>query len=144
MITIDRIQKDDLKALALLLKELSGSESNYEMMKSTFELTINNDNYILFGAWHDTILAGSLMCIICHDLVGECKPFAVLENVIVLHDKRGRGIGKQMIWAIKRICKEKNCSYIMLASGAHRKPAHAFYESLGYKVDKVEGFKKYL
>ena len=29
-------------------------------------------------------------------------------------------------------------------SDAHRKEAHQFYESLGYKLDEVQGFKKYL
>lgn len=144
MIEIKRIERNDLKELSLLFEELSGKKTDFEIMVKNFEWISKNEDYIVLGAKYNGKLVGSLMGIICHDLVGECKPFMVIENVIVSSNLRGQGIGKKLMTEIERIGKEKNCYYTMFVSGAQRKEAHKFYESLGYKLDEVQGFKKYL
>lgn len=144
MIEIKRIESNDLKDLSLLFEELSGKKTDFEIMVKSFELINRNEDYIVLGANYDGKLVGSLMGIICYDLVGECKPFMVIENVIVSGNLRGKGIGKKLMTEIERIGKEKNCYYTMFVSGFQRKEAHKFYESLGYKLDEVQGFKKYL
>ena len=144
MIEIKRIESNDLRDLSLLSEELSGKKTDFETMVKNFEWINKNEDYIVLGANCDGKLVGSLMGIICHDLVGECKPFMVIENVIVSGNLRGKGIGKKLMTEIERIGKEKNCYYTMFVSGSQRKEAHKFYESLGYKLDEVQGFKKYL
>lgn len=144
MIEIKRIEYDDLADLSLLLEELSGKKTNFNIMAKNFEWMEKNEDYFVLGAKHDGKLVGSLMGIICHDLVGDCEPFMVIENVIVSSKYRGQGIGKKLMNEIEKIAKEKDCYYIMFVSGAQRKEAHKFYESLGYKFDEVQGFKKYL
>jgi GNAT superfamily N-acetyltransferase len=144
MIEIKRIEKNDLNDLSLLFEELSGKKTDFEIMIKNFEWINKNEDYIVLGAHYNGKLVGSLMGIICHDLVGECKPFMVIENVIVSINLRGKGIGKKLMNEIERIGKEKNCYYTMFVSGSQRKDAHKFYESLGYKLDEVQGFKKYL
>lgn len=44
----------------------------------------------------------------------------------------------------ERIAKERDCYYIILVSGEQRKEAHVFYEKLGFKDEKVEGYRKHL
>ena len=105
MITIKPIGRDDLTDLAALMAELAGKPTNKESMLNNFEWMEKNGDYYVLGAKRDQRLAGSIMGIICRDLVGECQPFLVVENVIV---------------------------------------SNQFYESLGYKLDVVQGFKKYL
>jgi GNAT superfamily N-acetyltransferase len=144
MIEIKRIARTELPDLSRLFEELSGKPGCSKKMAENFEWIANNEDYILLGAFLDGKLAGSLMGIICHDLVGECQPFMVIENVIVSKNMRGCGIGKQLMQAIERLGKERNCYYTMFVSGTHRKDAHRFYESLGYRLDEVQGFKKYL
>lgn len=144
MIEIIRIKRNDLEDLSLLFEELSGKKTDINNMHQNFELIGKNEDYYVLGAKCDGNLVGSLMGIICHDLVGECKPFIVIENVIVSNEYRGKGIGKKLMTEIERIAKEKNCYYTMFVSGIQRKEAHKFYESLGYKLDEVQGFKKYL
>ena len=133
-----------LPQLALLFEELSGNQTNIAKMAENFEWMQLNDDYILLGAFLDQKLVGSLMGIICRDLVGECKPFMVIENVIVSGEFRGRGIGKELMLAIEKIGIERGCYYVIFVSGAKRIEAHRFYESLGYRLDEVQGFKKYL
>lgn len=136
--------KNDLKDLSLLFEELSDHKSNFELMAKNFEWIERNEDYILLGAKYNGKLVGSLMGIICHDLVGECRPFMVIENVVVSSTFRGQGIGRKLMIEIENVGKSKNCHYTMFVSGAKRKEAHKFYESLGYNLDLVQGFKKYL
>lgn len=65
---------------------------------------------------------------------------AQIEVVQVRKDKRGLGVGKQMLeWAIKR-SKEKNAFLLQLTSDKKRPKAIKFYESLGFKTSH-EGMK---
>lgn len=144
MITIKQISGEMLPDLALLFQELSGNSTNISKMAENFEWMQQNPEYILLGAFSDQALVGSLMGIICRDLVGECKPFMVIENVIVSGECRGRGIGKELMLTIEKMARERECYYIFFVSGAKRKEAHRFYESLGYRLDEVQGFKKFI
>lgn len=144
MIEISKINKEDLSDLSGLFEELSGKQTDYQKMTKSFEWIDNNEDYIILGAKNQAKLVGSLMGIICHDIVGECKPFMVIENVIVAGNYRGQGIGRKLMSEIERVAKERDCYYIMFVSGAQRKEAHQFYEALGYRLNEVQGFKKYL
>jgi GNAT superfamily N-acetyltransferase len=84
------------------------------------------------------------MGVVCHDLVGECRPFMVIENVIVSRDCRRQDVGTALMQAMEKIARRRKCYYIMFVSKSRRKEAHRFYESLGYRLDAVQGFKKYL
>ena len=141
---IIKIQKEDLLELSKLHEELSDMKSNLNKIEANFALMISNDYYHLIGAKIDSRLVGSLMGILCLDLVGECRPFMIIENVIVSNQYRNKGIGKALLNEIESIAKHNNCYYIFFVSSNIRKEAHLFYESVGYTNDKVKGFKKYL
>ncbi len=144
MIEISTIKEYEINDLAELLEELSDMKTDIHKMHNNYKLISENGNYILLGAKYSNKLVGSLMGIICHDLVGDCKPFIVVENVIVSSIYRGKGIGKLLMIEIEKIAKERDCYYAMFISGFQRTDAHKFYESIGYKQDTVKGFKKYL
>lgn len=144
MITITRIVHHDLPELSRLFEELSGKKTNFDLMVRNFECIQKSEDYVVLGARYGDKLVGSLMGIVCHDLVGECKPFMVIENVIVSDRFRGQGIGKKLMNEIEGIGRGKDCYYMVFVSGAQRKDAHKFYESLGYGLEEVQGFKKFL
>ncbi len=98
----------------------------------------------MIGVKVENKLVGSLMGIQSFDLVGECFPFMIIENVIVSESHRGMGIGRMMFMRIEEIARENNCYYIFFVSGEKRSGAHKFYESLGFATDKVKGYKKFL
>lgn len=63
-----------------------------------------------------------------------------LENVQIRGDRRGQGLGAQMVeWAVAR-CRERGCAVVQLTSNKFRKDAHRFYERLGF-AKSHEGFK---
>ena len=104
----------------------------------------SNPSYVVLTAKEDNLVVGSVMGVICLDLVGKCKPFMVIENVVVKSTWRGRGIGAMLMEEIEKIGRKENCYYTMLVSGGNRKDAHQFYKAIGYNLDFVQGLKKYL
>ena len=145
MPTIVRIQESDLEEFAALGKELCGRETNTIHLKDNFYKMVRNPDYLLIGAKDEQQrLIGSVMGIICMDIVGDCRPFVVLENLIVSEKARGLGVGNLLVRYIEDYARERNCYFITFISLAKRKEAHAFYETIGYAKGVVEGFKKYL
>jgi GNAT superfamily N-acetyltransferase len=144
MVSIQPIKIDDLKELAELYRQLAGKKTNARKMKRSYQWMESNPDYILLGAKSDGELQGSLMGVVCHDLVGECRPFMVIENVIVSRGCRRQDVGTALMQTMEKIARRRDCFYIMFVSKTRRKEAHRFYESLGYRLDAVQGFKKYL
>lgn len=145
MVIISSIEDSDLGELAALYEELTGRKTNTALMRSLFTKIAGNPDYILIGARdQDQNITGSAMGIVCTDIVGECKPFLVLENVIVSTKCRRQGIGRNLIQYIEKWAWKRDCYYIMLVSLSERTGAHKFYEANGYKAGVVQGFKKYL
>lgn len=138
------LSEDDMFDLSELFMELTGANQNFEKMKKNLEIIQENHLYHLLCAKVNNKIVGSLMGIICHDLVGECHPFMVIENVIVSPKYQRCNIGKMLMSEIERIGKSMNCHYAMFVSSATRKAAHSFYESIGYDINSVQGFKKFL
>ena len=144
MITITSITENDLLALSQLYQELMGQQTNHAKLEQVYRTIQHNEQYIILGAFDEEQLVGSLMGIICHDLVGDCKPFMVIENVIVSPLVRRQGVGKKLMQEIENIARQRDCYYIIFVSGEQRKEAHQFYERLGFKDEKVEGYRKHL
>ena len=66
-----------------------------------------------------------------------------IEAVRVARDRRGEGIGRQMMtWALAR-ARERGCRLAQLTSDARRTDAHRFYASLGFTASHV-GMKRRL
>lgn len=144
MISIKEINKKDLFDLAALYEDLSNQNSHIVKMEENYKKIEADQNYILLGAEYNGKIVGSVMGIICVDLVGLCKPFMVIENVIISNAFRRKGIGKKLMLELEKIAQDRNCNYVLFVSGKQRADAHKFYESIGYKPDMVQGFKKFL
>jgi GNAT superfamily N-acetyltransferase len=143
MIRSRPIVANDLPNLNKLYDELIGRPTNYSLMTDVYDTIKDNPNYIILGVFNEDDLVGSLMGIVCYDLVGECRPFMVLENVIVTDRARRQGIGKKLMLEIESIARARGCYYMIFVSGGQRAEAHEFYESLGFKEEKVEGYRKH-
>ena len=144
MLVIDRINKSDLEEYGLLLHELSGKPMNLPAMHTVYNRIQADPNYHIFAARSDDVLAGSIMAIICHDLAAECRPFMVLENLIIRHDMRRKGIGKALLVEAEKLARSLDCFYIIGISGMKRLEAHKLYEAAGFADEPVRGFRKYL
>ena len=145
MTTIQPLTMADAMAYAVLGQELFEEKTNKDKLAISLGKIINNPDYILVGAKENVgNLLGSVMGIVCLDTVGECRPFMVLENLIVSEASRKQGLGQKLVEYIEEEAKKRDCYFVMLMSLAKRKEAHAFYEALGYSRHISLGFKKYL
>jgi ribosomal protein S18 acetylase RimI-like enzyme len=145
MITIDKLAYDDLNSLKLLYEDgFENSASDYSKMVETYNTIKDNTSYIILCAKIDGRVVGSVMGIVCSELFGKCLPFMVVENVVVLNGFRRLGIAKQLMQKLEEYAKMNRCTTILFVSSEHRKGAHKLYESLGYGIDKVNGYRKRL
>lgn len=143
--TIAPVEADDLPELARLYEELVAVEIDLRKMREIYGKIAANPNQVVFAARDDhNRLVGSVMGVACDDIIGACRPFLVVENMIVSQNCRGQGVGRKLMEHIEAWGRERNCYFSMLTSMAHRKDAHKFYASMGYDPANVQGFKKYL
>ena len=64
-----------------------------------------------------------------------------IESVRISSERRGAGLGQEMIsWAVDT-CRKRGCRIIQLTSDKARKDAAEFYRALGF-VASHEGFKQ--
>ena len=136
--------EEDISQLKQLYSQFWGEESCIETMKKQFNKLHKKDSHIFLSAIENTKLIGSVMGVICEELYGDCKPFLVLENMIVDKSFRNKGIGKVLISELEKIATKRDCSQVILVTERNRVEAVKFYESVGYSSQTHLGFKKKL
>jgi predicted N-acetyltransferase YhbS len=144
VITIEPIQYEDLQGLKELYEDAFGGKTDFELMTETFNNIKTDPNHLILVAKTDNKVVGSVLGVICHELIGNCSPFMVLEDVAVLSTFRRKGIAKKLMLQIEEQAKQNGCNMILFVSSIHREGAHKLYESLGYGTDKVNGYRKRL
>ena len=141
---IFELKEQDLPDLAELYRQFRGEESSLDEMRETFRRLKRDPDYTFLCARDGGRLLGSVLGIVCEELYGDCRPFMVVEDVIVDKEQRRRGIGSMLMRAIEEQAGNRNCSYIMLVTDSTRIDAQGFYQSLGYHPEDYKGYKKYL
>lgn len=145
MITIERLNFEDLQGLKHLYEDaFENSKTDYDKMINSFNQIKDNSNYVILCAKSEGLIVGSVLGVVCNELFGQCKPFMVLEDIAVLKTHRRLGIAKQLLQEIENYAKRAECSMILFVSSEHRTGAHKLYESVGYGLDKVIGYRKRL
>ncbi|MBL4932162.1 GNAT family N-acetyltransferase [Clostridium paridis] len=145
MITVTSLVEEDLEELKLIYDEgFEDTNTDFNKMKKTFNRMKENPDYIVLCAKYNGKVIGSIMGIACSELIGECDPFMVIENVVVSSGCRRMGVARLLMEEIEKNAVKRDCSFMMLLSRKHRKGAHKFYESVGFDGDAARGFKKYL
>lgn len=134
----------DLDALDKVMLVISDKSADRTQMGRLVEkINANDEKYLLVAVDEETgTLCGSLLGVVFEDICGDCRPILLVENVAVLPEFQGKGVGRAMFEEIERWGREHNCHYEILVSGMQRLGAHKFYQALGF--DEVKGFKKYL
>ena len=90
-------------------------------------------NYKVFVAKNEEEIIGTFALLIMDNLAHQGTPSGIVEDVVVLNNLQGNGIGKMMMEFAMAKCKEAGCYKLVLSSNIKRKEAHAFYESLDFE-----------
>jgi len=142
MIIIRNLQIEDMESLSKLYFHFWQENSDIQKMKQKFVKLQSNAAYILICAIEDEKLVGSIMGVVCEELYGDCKPFLLLENMVVDSTCRNKGIGKALYTELEQRAKSKGCTQIILVTETVREDACGFYESLGFHPTANKGYKK--
>lgn len=145
MVKIETIIESELEALSALYEQLTGQLPPIERMREVYPKISEDSNYYLLGAKSDSDeLLGSIMGIVCLELMRDCRPFMVMESLIVHTDWRRKGIGRLLLQSLEEIARERNCSVIQFCASSFRTDSHSFYTACGYAPGESEGFRKFL
>lgn len=90
-------------------------------------------SYRLFVAELDGAILGTFALLIMDNLAHRGAPSGVVEDVVVIADHQGRGIGRRMMEHARALCREAGCYKMALSSSLEREAAHAFYASLEFE-----------
>ena len=93
----------DIPQLEMLYQQFWNEHSDISAMEKQFDSLSKDERYIILSAVINNKLVSSVMGIICQELYGNCKPFLVLENMVVDQEARRRGIGKSLINRLEEI-----------------------------------------
>ncbi|MDX9800300.1 MAG: GNAT family N-acetyltransferase [Spirochaetia bacterium] len=105
---IRKLEEKDLEELSLIYKQFWNEESSIEKMKKKYQEIKNNPNYIILSAVIDEKIVGSIYGVICEELYGLCRPYLVMEDLIVDKNLRRKGIGKALLKNLKKLVKRGN------------------------------------
>jgi GNAT superfamily N-acetyltransferase len=135
---------EDISQLEQLYRQFWGEESCVEAMNKQFHKLQERDSHIIISAIDNNKLIGSVMGVVCEELYGDCKPFLVLENMIVDKNYRNKGVGKALISELEKMATKRGCTQVIFVTERNRVDAIKFYESVGYSSETHIGFKKKL
>ena len=98
-----------------------------------------NQVFVVFEA--EGVIVGCLQLSFIPGLSRQGAWRGQIESVRISSERRGAGLGQEMLsWAIDT-CRERGCRIIQLTSDKARKDAAEFYRALGF-VASHQGFKQ--
>lgn len=90
-------------------------------------------NYRLFVATEGDEVVGTYSLLVMDNLAKRGAPSGVVEDVGVMPEWQGRGVGRAMMAHALEECRKAGCYKLTLSSNEKRVAAHGFYESLGFR-----------
>jgi N-acetylglutamate synthase-like GNAT family acetyltransferase len=139
---IRRALAHDAAAIEGLYRELVSDPLVSILPEQVAALAESTSSFLLVAESSGTI-CGSALLNICPDVMYRQQPFGVIENVVVAKVRRGTGIGGMLLAHIEQLALDRDCTKLMLLSGASRMEAHAFFRRCGFYGDTKNAFVKY-
>jgi len=144
---IREINEHDARDMTELLRQLSSSElSITDEMINTIKAKISAmaqlEHMKVFGYEQDGRMVGTCTLGRVEGLSKGCRPFAVIENVVVLDTIRSRGIGKQLVCHAIDQAEQWNCYKVILETGTKDEWKLRFYEKCGLTRGGKTAFMK--
>lgn len=132
--SIRRAGPDDAAALARLYGYLDPtSRPDPARIAGLLARLERYPDYCVYLAEREGRPVGTYALLVMETLGSRCAPAAVVEDVVVDPEERGRGVGRAMMEDAMRRAVETGCYKLVLSSNERRTDAHAFYEALGFR-----------
>jgi GNAT superfamily N-acetyltransferase len=133
---------NDLDGVLALYKELRpfDPELDVNFAKEKWAEIINDPRTHITVADINGELASTCALSLNKSIANGAKPFAIIEHVITASKFRRQGLNRQVLEFTLSLAWKFDCCKVMLLSGENLKPAHALYESVGFKSGIEKGF----
>ena len=144
MIYREAVRADLPAVIALLADDVLGKARDFAEVDDAYEkafadITADPRNHLIV-AEQGGELVGCLQITYIPGLGRHGSERSLIESVRVRSDRRGQGLGRDlMIWAIEQ-ARERGCALVQLTTDKTRADAHRFYRGLGF-VASHEGMK---
>ncbi len=76
------------------------------------------------------VIARASLFLITNDL--SDRPYGLLEDVFVVEDHRGKGLGRKIVEMVIEEAREMGCSKVRGTSRVSREKVHKLYEDIGF------------
>lgn len=127
----------DLDALIELLRLLFGIEQDFTFnelrQRQGLQLMLANDlGIVLVAEKNGRVIGMSTGQLVISTAEGGSA--VLVEDVVVLHNYQGQGVGKLLMHSIIQWAEENNGSRLQLLADKNNQSAIAFYKSLGWDI----------
>ncbi|MBK9925771.1 MAG: GNAT family N-acetyltransferase [Anaerolineales bacterium] len=145
---IREVNTQDANDMAELLRQLSSSdeasvtEETVAAIKAKIADMSQLEHMMVFGYELDGKIVGTCTLGRVEGLSKGCRPFAIIENVVVLDAIRSRGIGKQLVRHAMTQAEKWNCYKVILETGTKDEWKLRFYDSCGLTRGGKTAFMK--
>jgi N-acetylglutamate synthase-like GNAT family acetyltransferase len=148
MTEIRLAKESDLSHILELYRELSmvttkaeqHSSASWDDYRKVFAEISGNPRRELLVAEYDGEVVGTVALYIIPNLSHGATPYALVENVVVNHKYRRKGIARKLMEYTIARAKQEGCHRIELCSSKGRREAHRLYQSVGFKAEAY-GFR---
>jgi GNAT superfamily N-acetyltransferase len=138
------INEHDAVEMAELIRQLASSnaEIHTDTIRSKILEMAQLDHLRVFGYEQDGRIVGTCTLAKIEGLSHGCRPFAVIENVVVLDSVRSKGIGRQLVRHAIDLAQTWDCYKVVLETGTKQEWKLKFYESCGLTRGSKTAFIK--
>ncbi len=148
MTEIRQARESDLSHILELYDELSiitthaeqDSSISLDNYRRVFAEISGNPRRELLVAEYDGDVVGTVALYIIPNLSHSATPYALVENLVVNHKYRRKGIGKRLMEYTIARARQERCHRIELCSDKRRREAHRLYRSMGFEASAY-GFR---
>ncbi|WP_433348589.1 N-acetyltransferase family protein [Micromonospora sp. CA-111912] len=140
----EAVRADLPAVIALLADDMLGKARDFTEVDEAYErafadISADPRNHLVV-ADEDGVLVGCMQITYIPGLGRHGAERSLIEAVRVRSDRRGQGLGREMMrWAIDQ-ARRRGCALVQLTTDKTRADAHRFYRHLGF-VATHEGMK---
>ena len=133
--TFRSAQRDDLPAIVALITDEAavGPAAVDERYHAAFEAVARDPRNDMVVAEDEGEVIACLQVTYIPGLGGHGRERAHVEAMRVRADRRGDGIGGELLRHTIELAHERGCTLVQLMSNKRREDAHRFYRSLGFE-----------
>lgn len=137
MATIRKATEEDFELILNLIKEFSVFINTPEKVSITLEQMIQDKNYFqcMVAVDEGKIVGFATYFFAYYSWIGKS---IYLDDLYVIEEFRGKGIGADLFDAIITIARDENCKKVRWQVSNWNSKAIAFYKTRGAVIDDVE------